>query len=145
MVAYALIFLALLLATGSAGAQDARLAEARREGKVVWHTSLALESAQRIATRFEQRYPGLRVGVHRSSSERILQRVMQELAASIKQADVVNTSDTGHYVLLKRKGLLARYTHRRAPSAFLPFSGIPRAWSGAGGPSRRSFPTTPRR
>jgi iron(III) transport system substrate-binding protein len=100
---------AVTLIADGAPAQDARLADARREGKVVWHTSLALESAERLAGRFEQTYPGIKVEVHRSGSERILQRVMQELAAGIKNADVVNTSDTGHYVFFKRKGLLARY------------------------------------
>src|SRR6266581_217580 len=100
-----LVLLALVLAAGGASAQDARVAEARREGKVVWHTALALDSAQRLATRFEQTY-GVKVEVHRSGSERILQRVMQELAAGIKNADVVNTSDTGHYVLLRRKNRL---------------------------------------
>src|SRR5262245_55898167 len=112
--------LALVLAAAGASAQDARVAEARREGKVVWHTSLALDSAQRLATRFEQTY-AIKVEVHRSGSERILQRVMQEFTAGIKNADVVNTSDTGHYVMLKRKGLLARYTPagaERFPAGF---------------------------
>ena len=108
-LAPALLLLASLLIPGAAGGQDARLSEARREGKVVWHTALAIDSAQRIAARFEQTYPGIRVEVQRTGSERILQRVMQELAAGIKNADVINTSDTGHYVFLKRKGLLARY------------------------------------
>jgi iron(III) transport system substrate-binding protein len=107
------LVLAVLLCAGAAGAQD-RLAAARREGKVVWHTSLALESAQRVAARFDQTYPGITVEVHRSGSERILQRVMQELAAGIKNADVINSSDTGHYVFLKRKGLLARYAPANA-------------------------------
>jgi iron(III) transport system substrate-binding protein len=35
---------------------------------------------------------------------------MQELQAGIKNVDVVHTSDAGHYVLLKEKKLLARYT-----------------------------------
>src|SRR5262249_29786218 len=104
-----LVLLALVLAAAGASAQDARVAEARREGKVVWHTALALDSAQRLATRFEQTY-GVKVEVHRSGSERALQRVMRELAAGMKNADVLNTSDTGHYVLLRRKNLLARYT-----------------------------------
>ena len=34
----------------------------------------------------------------------------EELQAGIKNADVVNTSDTGHYVFFKRQELLARYT-----------------------------------
>src|SRR5438093_8738902 len=102
-----LVLLALVLAAGGASAQDARVAAARREGKVVWHTALALDSAQRLATRFEQTYPGVKVEVHRTGSERILQRMMMELQAGIKNADVINTSDTGHFVYLKKKGLLA--------------------------------------
>ncbi len=47
-----LFLLAIVLAAGGAPAQDARVAEARREGKVVWHTALALDSAQRLASRF---------------------------------------------------------------------------------------------
>ena len=110
----------LLAAAGAAPAQDSRLADAKREGKVVWHTTLALDAAERLAGRFEQTYPGVKVEVHRSGSERVLQRIMQELQAGIKNADVVNTSDTGHFVFLKRKGLLAKYTpagaDRLAPS-----------------------------
>jgi iron(III) transport system substrate-binding protein len=50
------------------------------------------------------------VEVHRTGSQRILQRMMQELQAGIKNVDVVHTSDAGHYVLLKGKKLLMRYT-----------------------------------
>jgi iron(III) transport system substrate-binding protein len=110
LVAPVLLLLAVAGASDRAPAQDTRVAEARREGKVVWHTALALDSAQRLATRFEQTYPGIKVEVNRSGSERILQRIMQELQAGIKNADVVNTSDTGHYVFFKRQELLARYT-----------------------------------
>jgi iron(III) transport system substrate-binding protein len=110
LAALVLLLLAVAGATARAPAQDTRVAEARREGKVVWHTALALDSAQRLATRFEQTFPGIKVEVNRSGSERILQRIMQELQAGIKNADVVNTSDTGHYVFFKRQGLLARYT-----------------------------------
>src|SRR5438105_11567821 len=35
---------------------------------------------------------------------------MQELSANIKNVDVIHTSDAGHYVLLKEKKLLAKYT-----------------------------------
>jgi iron(III) transport system substrate-binding protein len=35
---------------------------------------------------------------------------MQELQANIKNVDVIHTSDAGHFVLLKEKKLLARYT-----------------------------------
>ena len=84
---------ALALAATPARAQDPRLEAAKKEGKVVWYTSLALPSAEKVAKLFEAAYPGIKVEVHRSGSERILGRVMQELKASIKNADIVHTTD----------------------------------------------------
>jgi len=105
-----------------AAAQDAaRVEAAKKEGKVVWYTSLALPSAEKVAKLFEAAYPGIKVEVHRTGSQRILQRVMQELQANIKNVDVVHTSDAGHYVLLKEKKLLARHTPagvERFPAGF---------------------------
>ena len=110
-----LAILAVVLAAGLATspwawAQDARVLAAQKEGKVVWYTSLALTSSEKVAKLFEAAYPGVKVEVQRTGSQRILQRVMQELAANIKNVDVVHTSDAGHYVLLKDKKLLMKYT-----------------------------------
>jgi iron(III) transport system substrate-binding protein len=91
-------------------AQDARVEAAKKEGKVVWYTSLVLPSAEKVAKLFEAAYPGIKVEVHRTGSQRILQRVMQELQANIKNVDVIHTSDAGHFVLLKEKKLLMKYT-----------------------------------
>jgi iron(III) transport system substrate-binding protein len=99
-----------LALAGPVHAQDPRLEAAKKEGKVVWYTSLALPSAEKVAKLFEAAYPGVKVEVHRTGSERILSRVMQELQAGIKNADVVHTSDAGHFVLLKNKNLLLKYT-----------------------------------
>ncbi len=90
-------------------AQDARLEAAKKEGKVVWYTSLAVPSTEKIAKMFEAAYPGIKVEAHRTGSQRVLQRLMQELQANIKNADVVHTSDAGHFVLLKEKQLLMKY------------------------------------
>src|SRR6266487_4786876 len=109
LTALALVLLAVRFAVPLA-AQDARLEAAKKEGKVVWYTSLALTSAEKVAKLFEAAYPGVKVEVHRTGSERILQRVMQELQAGIKNVDVIHTSDAGHFPLLKEKKLLAQYT-----------------------------------
>ena len=93
-----------------ASAQDARVEAARKEGRVVWYTSLALSSSEKVAKLFEAAYPGIGVEVHRTGSQRILQRVMQELQANLKLVDVIHTSDAGHFVLLKEKKLLMKYT-----------------------------------
>ena len=101
-----------ILAVGSAPAlaQDARVEAAKKEGKVVWYTSLALPTAEKIGKLFEAAYPGIKVEVQRTGSQRILQRVMQEQQANLKLVDVVHTSDAGHFVLLKEKKLLMKYT-----------------------------------
>jgi iron(III) transport system substrate-binding protein len=59
---------------------------------------------------FEAAHAPIKVEVHRTGSQRVLQRLMQEVQANIKNADVVHTSDAGHFVLLKEKKLLMKYT-----------------------------------
>ena len=109
-VTLAVVFGCVALLASTASAQDARLDAAKKEGKVVWYTSLALPSAEKVAKLFEQAHPGVKVEVHRTGSQRVLQRLMQELGANIRNADVVHTSDAGHFVLLKEKKLLMKYT-----------------------------------
>jgi len=104
------LVLAILFGASAASAQDAKVEAAKKEGKVVWYTSLALPSAEKVAKLFEAAYPGIKVDVNRTGSERILSRVMQELQAGIKNVDVIHTSDAGHFVLLKNKSLLTKYT-----------------------------------
>ncbi|TAJ94837.1 extracellular solute-binding protein [bacterium] len=103
-------------------AQEAALVEAaKKEGKVVWYTSLALPSSTMIANLFMNKYKGIEVEVHRTGSQRVLQRVMQEVSAGIKNVDIIHTSDGGHFVLLKKKGLLTKYTAKGVenfPSGF---------------------------
>jgi iron(III) transport system substrate-binding protein len=99
-----------MLAVVPASAQDARVEAAKKEGKVVWYTSLALPTAEKIGKLFEAAYPGIKVEVQRTGSQRILQRVMQEMQANLKLVDVIHTSDAGHFVLLKEKKLLMKYS-----------------------------------
>jgi iron(III) transport system substrate-binding protein len=92
-------------------AQDAAaIGAAKKEGSVVWYTAVALPTATAIAHAFKQKYPGIEVEVHRTGSERVLQRIMQEAAAGIKNVDLLDTSDAGHFELLKNKGMLLRFT-----------------------------------
>ncbi len=119
-----LVLVAALLGSAprEAGAADAALIEAaKKEGKVVWYTALAVSSSEKVAKMFEAAYPGITVEVQRTGSERVLQRLMQEVQAGIKNADAVHTSDAGHFVLLKGKGLLMKYTPtgaERFPAGF---------------------------
>ncbi len=61
--------LLVLGAAAVASAQDAALVEAaKKEGKIVWYTSLVLPSAEKVAKLFEAAYPGIRVDVNRTGS-----------------------------------------------------------------------------
>jgi len=136
--------LAAFFGAAPACAQDARVEAAKKEGKVVWYTSLALTSSEKVAKLFETAYPGIKVEVQRTGSQRILQRVMQELQANIKNVDVIHTSDAGHYVLLKEKKLLMKHT----PAGIDRFPRASRtrtATTTACAPPSTSSRTTPRR
>src|SRR5882762_8891035 len=66
---------------------------ARKEGKVIYYTSIDLPISERIAKTFETKFPGIAVRVERTGAERLFQRVGQEYASNIHAADVVNSSD----------------------------------------------------
>ena len=82
---------------------------AKKEGKVVFYTAVDVAVAEKVAAAFRAKYPGIEIQVERSGSERLFQRVGQEYGSSIHNVDVINTSDSAHYLLWKREGLLASY------------------------------------
>jgi iron(III) transport system substrate-binding protein len=82
---------------------------AKKEGKVVWYTSLDLPAAERVARAFEAKYSGVAVRVERTGAERVFQRIGQEYASRIHAADVVQSSDASHFIVWKRDGILEPY------------------------------------
>jgi iron(III) transport system substrate-binding protein len=108
-----LLFVLCVTAASVALAQDAAMIQAaRKEGSVLWYTSLALPSSTAIAHAFKTKYTGIDVEVHRTGSQRVLQRFMQEATAGIKNGDVIHTSDAGHFELLKDKNMLLKFAPR---------------------------------
>jgi iron(III) transport system substrate-binding protein len=82
---------------------------AKKEGKIVFYTSIEVQTAEKVGKDFEAKFPGVKVQVERSGSERIFQRLAQEYGSNIAAADVVSTSDAAHFVIWKRQGWLAPY------------------------------------
>jgi iron(III) transport system substrate-binding protein len=82
---------------------------ARKEGKVVYYTSIDLPLAEKIAKSFEAKFPGIAVRVERTGAERVFQRIGQEYASRIYAVDVANSSDASHFIAWKRDGILAPY------------------------------------
>ncbi|HVY57941.1 MAG TPA: extracellular solute-binding protein [Xanthobacteraceae bacterium] len=82
---------------------------ARKEGKVIWYTSVDLPLAEKVAKSFEEKYQGISVRVERTGAERVFQRIGQEYGSGIHAVDVVNSSDAAHFIIWKRDGILAPY------------------------------------
>src|SRR5690242_3010920 len=85
------------------------IAAAKKEGKVVYYTSIDLPLAEKIAKSFEAKFPGVAVRVERTGAERVFQRIGQEYSSNIHAVDVVNSSDASHLIVWKREGLLAPF------------------------------------
>src|SRR4051812_4647279 len=61
----------------SSAITPALIEAAKKEGKVVWYTSVDLPLAEKIGKAFEAKFPGITVRVERSGAERVFQRIGQ--------------------------------------------------------------------
>jgi iron(III) transport system substrate-binding protein len=83
---------------------------AKKEGEVTWYTAHSNDTtAQALGRDFEAAFPGIKANVVRTTAQVAYQRVTQELKAGAMQVDVLSSTDIGHYVSMKEKGLLERY------------------------------------
>ena len=96
-------------APAGAAVTPALIEAAKKEGKVVWYTSVDLPLSEKVGKAFEAKYSGIAVRVERSGAERVFQRIGQEAASNIRACDVVNSSDAAHMIVWKRDGWLAPY------------------------------------
>src|SRR5262245_65152299 len=91
---------------------------AKKEGKVVYYTSVDLPLAEKVAKSFEAKYPGISVRVERTGAERVFTRIAQEYGSNIHAVDVVNSSDAAHLIVWKRNGWLEPYVPEEVAQHF---------------------------
>jgi iron(III) transport system substrate-binding protein len=123
-----LTLVALLLVAGASRAEappptpvTPELVEAaKKEGKVVWYTAVDVQVAEKVAKAFEAKHSGIDVVVERSGAERIFQRIGQEYSSRIYNADVINSSDSAHFIVWKREGWLAPYVPTDVAEHYAP-------------------------
>src|SRR5439155_23375761 len=94
-----LLLITVLLTPGLIRAQEGSLEQAKKEGKVVWYTAMAFQTAEQVANIFEKTY-GIKVELTRCASERIVARVLQEGQAGISNVDVTEIAEAGDFLLL---------------------------------------------
>jgi len=81
---------------------------ARKEGEVVWYTTMSSDQSNAFMARFQQKYPFLKPSVIRLGGSALLNRILTEAKAGKNFFDVVH--GTGEIVLpLMEMGLLAPY------------------------------------
>ncbi len=105
---------AIVAAGGAARADEASLyAEAKKEGQVVWYTTLIVNQAVRpLVDAFQKKYPGVEVKYNRADSMPTALKLIQEARAGGPQADVVDGIET--QPPLARAGLIDKYVSAHA-------------------------------
>src|SRR5690606_8244925 len=84
---------------------------ARKEGELTWYiVYLPSEDAENVGRAFTARYPGVKVNVVRTTAQVAFQRLNQDLQAGTANCDVFSSTDIAHYLDLKKRKLLMKYT-----------------------------------
>lgn len=102
------------LAAGPARAADPQLvAAAKKEGEVVWYTTLIVKQVVRpMVAAFEKKYPGIRVRYTRANSTQTAVKLLNEGRAHRVYADVFDGTSTEPP--LERAGLVAKWVPAEA-------------------------------
>jgi iron(III) transport system substrate-binding protein len=91
------------LATRPAEAQNVEAG--KKEGAVVWYTSMTLEQSQQVADRFQKKYPFIKPTLYRAGGGALLNRILTEARAGRFAWDVVTGRGEMVLPLMERKRL----------------------------------------
>ena len=94
--------------------------EAKKEGSVVWYTSMELGQANHVAGRFKEKYPFIKVDVLRTGGGPLMNRILAEARGGKHSWDVAVGRGEMILPLLERK-LLASY---RSPETSMIFDDL---------------------
>ncbi len=107
------VSVAILMGSGSALAQVGNpelIAQAKKEGRVVWYTTVSIPESKQFADMFEKQYPFIKVDLLRSGSGALVNRIVSEYAAKNYSVDVMQgTSSRGGFTALKQRNIIGRY------------------------------------
>jgi len=95
--------------TAAATSPEDQVAQATKEGELLWYTAISTDASNAVIGAFEARYPGIDVKLLRATTADLWQRFQTENAARNNVADVVNFADWGVIDSAKKAKLLAKY------------------------------------
>jgi iron(III) transport system substrate-binding protein len=97
------------LAKLPAAERQARILDgAKKENGLVWYSSTTAEDALALTKKFHEQHPAIQINHFRSSSEKLLERILAESRANAFKADIVTLPELELSIMIKRK-LLVRY------------------------------------
>ncbi len=86
------------------------IAQAKKEGRVVWYTTVSIPESKQFVDMFEKQYPFIKVDLLRSGSGALVNRIVSEYAAKNYSVDVMQgTSSRGGFTALKQRNIIGRY------------------------------------
>jgi iron(III) transport system substrate-binding protein len=116
-------FVAIQRPVGSAEAvpvDPAMVSAAREEGSVTWYTAqVDAQTAENLGRSFTRSYPGVNVGVIRTTGQVAFQRLLMDIKNHTPQCDMFSATDISHMPILKERGELTEYAPLNA-AALLP-------------------------
>ena len=101
-------FLTFSLIAGESLAQDARVAEAKKEGKVAFYTTTNVSESKPLLDGFRSRYPFIDPELNRAGGTSLLNRIVNEAKGGKHSMDVI-AARPEFITPLKNAGLLAKY------------------------------------
>ncbi len=116
-----LVSLALPVSIPAATSENATLIEgAKKEGSLVFYTSMTADQAQRVLDAFRVKYPFVQPKIFRAVGERLLTKIMTEAQTGRYEFDVVQSAESQAY-FLKKKNLLLKYISPEIKNIRKPF------------------------
>jgi iron(III) transport system substrate-binding protein len=92
---FSALLLTLLLSFTSilhAQSQSALVEGAKKEGKLVWYTSMAIDTSKPLLDAFQKEYPFIKSELVRAGEEQLMNRVLSEIRAGRWAFDAISTS-----------------------------------------------------
>jgi len=104
----AIVFVFVSAQSSAAASRDQWIEGAKKEGEVILYASMNLEEANTMISRFEQKYPFVKVKLNRTDSEKLLTKILVEARAKKSFADAIQTLGFAMHTL-KKSQLLGHY------------------------------------
>jgi iron(III) transport system substrate-binding protein len=121
--------LALILAFVPARlcAQSALIDGAKKEGKLVWYTSMAIDTSKPLLDAFLKEYPFIKADLVRAGEEQLMTRILSETRAGQWLFDVISTSAMS---VLVDKRMISPYATPEREAILNEFKDAQGYWTG---------------